>query len=148
MDSIRDMVLTKWHGILNLRRYPPSFHRARLAEELLEQREATTYISRLSETSDVLFTTSRARHQGSPVGRLPPLAAPHAAAYAYMLAKFTSRWAFYRAAGRLCGDDDVREVINPLKDEKLVAVAMRHGLDPVRFRKVAGLLRRVWPLLP
>lgn len=148
---MRDKILTRWHRMLNLRRYPPSFHRERLAEELAEVAKATGLINRLSETSDVLFTISRARFEGHPVGALPPLAAQTAPAYAYMLAKFTSRWAFYLTAAYIadrgrCGA--VREVVNPWKDEKLAAVAKRHGLEPVGFSRVAMALRRVWPLLP
>ena len=72
-------------------------------------------------------------------------------AYAYMLAKYTSRWAFYRTAALLCGAPDagaVREVVNPGKDSKLDDVAVRHGIDPIAFRRVGWWLRWVWPRLP
>ena len=72
---------------------------------------------------------------------------------AYMVAKFTLRWGFYRIAARLCGATrkewkGVREVINPAKDHKLGEVAARHGIDPDKFRNTGRMLRRVWPLLP
>ena len=151
MNGIRDKLLTRWHKMLNLRRYPSDFHHRRLTEELAEQHAATGPINKLSETSDVLFTISRARHEGHPVGVLPPLCPSHAPAYAYMLAKFTSRWGFYRTAAYLSGPrrrNAVREVVNPFKDEKLFDVALRHELDSRRFALVAVRLRRVWPLLP
>ena len=44
--------------------------------------------------------------------------------------------------------DRMCEVINPAKDAKLDAVAARHQICPIRFRRVGGRLRRVWPLLP
>lgn len=68
-----------------------------------------------------------------------------------MIGKFTLRWGFYRTAGLLCGVPRSRpicEVVNPAKVSKLDAVASRHPVDPVKFRRVAIRLRRVWPLLP
>ncbi|KAB5511701.1 hypothetical protein GE09DRAFT_1067588 [Coniochaeta sp. 2T2.1] len=67
------------------------------------------------------------------------------------VAKYTSRWSFYRPTALLYKAPrplTVREVINPAKDSKLDEVAGRHGIDPVRFRRVGGGLRSVWPLLP
>ena len=148
---MQDKFLTRWHKMLNLQRYPLPFHRARLAEELAEVDAATGVINRLSETSDVLFTISRSSFEGHPVAAVPPLTARNAPAYTYMLVKFTSRWGFYLAAAYLADRQRysaVREVVNPRKDEKLVAVAERHGLEPVGFSRVAVGLRRVWPLLP
>jgi hypothetical protein len=71
--------------------------------------------------------------------------------YAYMLAKYTLRWKFYRTTAILCNAphyDLVREVVNPSKDHKLDEVASRHQIDPVEFERVGRRLRRVWPLLP
>ena len=68
-----------------------------------------------------------------------------------MLAKYTSRWGFYRMAALLCGAPDaaaVREVVNPAKDSKLDEVAVRHGVNQAAFRRVGRTLRCVWPLLP
>lgn len=152
MNSARDAVLARWHRMLALAPHERTWYRDRLREELQEQRRAVRCIHRLSETSDVLFSISRARHDGFPICSLPPLAASqHSLVYAYMLAKYTSRWGFYRTAAFLCDAShyrSVREVVNPNKDEKLVAVACRHGMDPTRFTRVGRVLRRVWPLLP
>lgn len=146
-------LLRRWHRVLGLsRQSPPSWYRDRLREELRERREATGFWPKLSETSDVFFSISRARHDGFPVCRLPPFSASrHGHVYAYMLAKFTLRWAFYRTAAWLCrspGYASVREVVNPAKDGKLDEVAARHGINQAEFARVGRRLRRVWPLLP
>ena len=49
--------------------------------------------------------------------------------FAYMLAKFTLRWKFYRTAPIICNAphyDSVRKVVNPSKGQKLEEVASRH----------------------
>jgi len=133
------------------RQSPPSWYRDRLREELRERRSAKTSWQKLSETSDVFFSISRARYDGFPVRKLPPFVASRdTLLYTYMLAKYTLRWNFYRTAAVLCGTpyDRVREVVNPGKDYKLDEVASRYQIDPVEFRRVGRRLRRVWPLLP
>jgi len=148
-----DSLLTRWHKMLGLHRQVPSrWHRARLHEELRERRLAKTCLGRLSETSDVLFSISRAAHDGFPICRRPRLDVSRTGlAYSYMLLKYTSRWGFYRTAAMLCGvqhASTVREVVNPGRDGKLEVVAARHGIDPSAFRRVGRRLRWVWPLLP
>ncbi|KAB5533372.1 hypothetical protein GE09DRAFT_359541 [Coniochaeta sp. 2T2.1] len=145
--------LRRWHRMLGLpRQTPTTWYRDRVREELKERRSATTRIHRLSETADVFFAISRARHDGIYAWNLPPfVASRHLPVYVYMVAKYTSRWSFFRAAALVCKAPrplTVREVINPAKDRKLDEVAARHGVDPVRFRMVGGRLRWVWPLLP
>jgi hypothetical protein len=134
------------------RQSPPSWYRDRLREELRERRMAETPWQKLSETSDVFFSISRARYDGFPIRKLPPfVASRHVLLYAYMLAKYTLRWKFYRTAAILCNIhhyDLVREVVNPSKDHKLDEVASRYQIDPVEFKRVGRQLRRVWPLLP
>ena len=145
--------LQRWHKTLGLsRQSPPSWYRDRLSEELRERRAARTGLQRLTETSDVLFAISRARYDGFPLRSLPPFTiSRHGMVYGYMVAKYTLRWTFYRAAAMLCGVPrcrSVREVVNPAKDSKLEEVAVRHGIDAAKFRRVGSRLRRVWPLLP
>ncbi|KAL4899035.1 hypothetical protein BDW74DRAFT_171803 [Aspergillus multicolor] len=83
--------LKSWHNTLRLtRQTSASWHRARILEELRERRNARTPLEKLSETSDVLFSISRARHDGFAI-RLRPSVFLHPLAYGYMLAKFTSR---------------------------------------------------------
>ena len=148
-----DTILNRWHRLLGLaRQSPTTWYRDRLREELRERHAATTLCTRLSETSDVFFSISRARYDGHPICSLPPFVATrHGAVYAYMVAKYTSRWTFYRTAAWLCGSPRyhlVREVVNPAKNHKIDEVASRYGLEPSKFRRVAGKLRRIWPLLP
>ncbi|OAA65186.1 hypothetical protein SPI_01973 [Niveomyces insectorum RCEF 264] len=155
-------ILRTWFRMLGLtRQTPEAWHRARLREELVERRRArTAFWPHVSETADVLFCVRRAQYDGygavgarlpsavfrSPSGRL---------ATAYMLTKYTSRWAFYRVLVRLCGRPHlgreakvVREVVNPAKDAKLAVVAARHGIDAVAFVRMGQKLRKVWPFLP
>lgn len=146
-------LLKRWHRFLGLPQHsPPSWYRDRLREELQERRTAKTAWERLSETSDVLFSISRARYDGFPVRSLPNfVASRHVLVYAYMLAKYTMRWNFYRITAILCSAphyDRVREVVNPSKDSKIKEVASRHHIDTVKFQKVGRQLRRVWPLFP
>ncbi|KAI1471523.1 uncharacterized protein F4812DRAFT_181819 [Daldinia caldariorum] len=144
--------LRHWHKLLGLRRQSRlSWHRARLREELLERRDAKSALDKLSETAGVFFAISRATYEGFPVRTLPRFAASHLLVYVYMMAKYTSRWAFYRLAAFLCGAPGrgrVREVMNPAKDSKLDEVASRHNIDKHKFRRVGRRLRRVWPLFP
>ena len=153
MRPTGDALLKRWHGMLGLsRQSPPSWYRDRLREELRERRIAKTHWQKLSEASDVFFSSSRAQYDGFPVRKLPPfVTSRHVLVYAYMLAKFTSRWKFYRTVAIICNAphyDLVREVVNPSKDQKLEEVASRHQIDPVEFKRVGRQLRQVWPLLP
>ncbi|KAF7547478.1 hypothetical protein G7046_g8987 [Stylonectria norvegica] len=145
--------LRKWHRMLGLTRQTShSWHKDRLREELHERRTVVSFWRKLSETSDVFFSISRARYDGVPIRNLPPLTTPrHCLVYAYMLLKFTSRWKFYRIVARIAKAprcQSVREVVNPSKDHKLLEVAARHGIDSEHFLKVGRRLRRVWPLFP
>lgn len=146
-------ILKWWHKELGLaRQSPPSWYRKRLQEELQERRNAKTWLRKLSETSDVFFSISRAHYDGYPVRRLPSFGVVrHLPIYAYMLVKYTSRWRFYRTVAVLCNaprNDLVREVVNPDRDQKLEEVALRYQLDPIKFREVGCHVRRAWPLFP
>ncbi|KAL3476031.1 hypothetical protein BJX99DRAFT_228735 [Aspergillus californicus] len=146
-------MLRQWHGVLRLTRQPvASWHRDRVREELKERRMAETCGHRLSETSDVLFSLSRARYDGFPVRSVPcKVTLYYLLAHTYMVAKYTSRWSFYKVAAYLSGAPHyglVREVVNPKKSAKLDQVATRHQIDPMRFKAVSRQLLRVWPLFP
>lgn len=147
-----DTLLKAWYRMLGLQPHSsPSWYRDRYLEELQERREAKTLVDKLCETSDVFFVIIRSRYDGFPVRHQPPFALSHVLIYAYMMAKLTSRWAFYRTAAIICKAaraDLVREVVNPRKEYKLDQVATRHRIDPNKFREVCRLLRMVWPLLP
>ncbi len=141
----------RWHTVFGLpRKTLRPWHRARIREEFQERSEARSCLLRLSETADVVFSISRARHDGFPIAPLSAFRS-NALVYAYVVAKFSLRWGFYRVAASLCGRvwrGPVREVINPARDSKLADVAARQGVDVERFVRVARRLRWVWPLLP
>ena len=150
--TIGRLILQKWYHMLNLpRQSQRSWHLERYREELAELDGARTRLEKLSESSDVFFAISRAQHDGFPITDLPSFHTRHIAIYAYMLAKYTSRWAFYQVLAFLCkapSRSTVREVVNPSKDEKLEAVALRHNIDPTKFISTGHRLRRVWLLPP
>lgn len=129
-----------------------SWHHARIREELRERRHACSRLRRLSETADVFFSIQRARSEGVKTHDFPDVAGlDRAVVIGYVMAKFTSRWLFYRVAARLCGCAhyrSIREVVNPAKTGKLLEVAHRHRLDGAEFCRMAHRLRAVWPLLP
>ena len=148
-----ERLLRRWHGMMRLTRHGiPSWYKDRLREELRERRRADTYLRRLSETSDVFFSSLRARYDGYPVRKIPKaISFHHIIVYCYMLMKFTSRWKFYQTSALLCREPRhlrICEVVNPSKDAKLKEVATRHGIDPDRFAAAGRRLRPVWPLLP
>ncbi|KAK7752274.1 hypothetical protein SLS62_005810 [Diatrype stigma] len=139
--------------MLGLPQFPQAWYRDRLQGELQERREAKTPLAKLSETADVFFIITRAQNDGKPVRELPPFAISHLLIYAYMVAKLTLRWGFYRVAGYLCKSkgeryEPIREVVNPAKNHKLYTVAARHDVDDEEFVQKCIWLRRVWPLLP
>lgn len=145
--------LRKWYALLGLAKHPSkSWYRDRIVEEMKERRTATTTLQQLSETSDVLFSMTRALYDGQYTKRPPPVrTAMHFLNYTYMVAKYTSRWGFYQVAARLSHGayrTSVREVVNPAKDAKLFEVASRHRVDTQSFVLVARRLRMIWPLLP
>ncbi|KAI0401089.1 hypothetical protein F4802DRAFT_601363 [Xylaria palmicola] len=140
--AIAEMFLCQWHRILNLpTQSPPSWYSDRYHEELEELEDAKSRLEKISEESDVFFTLSRAKYDGYPVADLPAFEARHVPIYGYMLAKYTSRCAFYHVLALLCGAPScstVREVVNPTKDEKLEVVARRHLIDPEKFKTTAN----------
>ncbi|KAI0114299.1 hypothetical protein GGR51DRAFT_556154 [Nemania sp. FL0031] len=152
LRSVGMSILFQWHKLLGLPRQSlRSWHQERFREELEELNEANNWLERISEASDVLFAISRARYDGFPIADIPSLRPSNIIIYGYMIAKYTSRWAFYRTLAFLSGapvTSKVREVVNPTKDQKLEAVARRHHIDPERFKSTGRRLRRVWLLFP
>ena len=142
-----------WLRMLSLPRQTQlSWHQKRVSEELQERRHADSSWSRLSETSDVLFSVIRAGHDGFLFHRFSSLFRFRCSlVWVYMLVKYTSRWCFFKATAALCNArhwKSVCEVVNPSKDEKLADVAHRHSINHKKFQRVSRWLRTVWPLLP
>lgn len=153
MRSMGQTVIHYWLRVLNLpRQSQMSWHRSRLQEELQERRHAEAGWPKLSETADVLFSIKRAQYDGFTLRSIHGLAGIRVApVYIYMVAKYTSRWCFFRAAAFACNAKNyssIREVINPIRDQKVAEVALRHQIDPQRFQRICRQLRQAWPLLP
>jgi hypothetical protein len=131
-----------------MRGYDRQWHRNDIKAELGELRLAEGRLSRVSELSDVLYTSSRAAHNGfeTHVMRFfrqrPWLLGALAL---YMIPKYSSRWILYRAAAY---PSKINEVRNPWKDIKLYEIAEKGNIDKERFVIRCRKLRRVWPLLP
>ena len=143
---------TSLQDIRTTRTFLDNYHQDRSHEEILELQAATTYVEKLSEASDVLFSDIRAKHDGFTLEEVPQSVVPCGAlTYAYMVGKFRLRWMFYRITAFFCGiphHRSVNEVVNSGKNHKPEGVAIRHNIDPVLFRKVAGRVGWVFPLLP
>lgn len=152
MHLVGQTMVRLWLKMLNLpRQSQASWHRDRLREELQELRHAKTTLARLSESSDILFSITRAQYDGFAPRRIPFSAYQITPICAYMLAKFTSRWLFFKVAALMCKENhwkSIREVVNPSKENKVVYVAFRHRIDPKEFQRISCELRRIWPLFP
>ncbi|EKV06529.1 hypothetical protein PDIG_77260 [Penicillium digitatum PHI26] len=153
MSSSGRAPLRWWFAMLNLQRQSyVSWHRDRIREELCERRIAESCWQKRSETADVLFSITRARYDGFSIRNPSCLSGIHSSPiYMYMLAKYTSRWSFFKVAAFFCNARHwnlVNEVVNPSKDHKLREVASRHEIDQKDFHRVSCRLRRIWPLLP
>ncbi|KAL4939265.1 hypothetical protein BDV06DRAFT_231136 [Aspergillus oleicola] len=147
-------LLHNWLKALSLPRISNrTWHLSRLSEELAERAAAETPLARLSETADILFTLSRAKHDGAPIqlrfytcfysnhhlqsqskprsqvlgiglrGGLPWSKPYNILAKCYMLGKFTSRWSFYRVAALCAGKREWRGVREVVNPRKQSKVA-------------------------
>lgn len=153
MRSVGQVFTFFWMRALDLPKISQtSWHRDRIREELLERRHAKPGLPKFSETSDVLFTVKRAHYDGTTLRPLYLLTGVSLApVYAYMIAKYTSRWCFFKFAAFACqfpNYNTVCEVVNPSKDHKVDEVAHRHNIDAQQFRQACRRLRQIWPLFP
>jgi hypothetical protein len=99
------------------------WHQARFDEELAELSEATNFIERISEASDVCFAIHRARYDEFPLATNSACPAPRILGqqpglvmssfiYAYMLAKYTSKVDILPNGGEI---NRVGEVVESLR---------------------------------
>lgn len=123
-----------------------AWHQEDQSSELKEFQEATSWLSRWSESSDVVFTNLRS-HWDEVFLEFPLSRWRFATGYAYGLFKYTLRFLFYRRLGKKFGKD-VRAIRNPARIEKLRTLAEMHGIDPDTFVAEAKRMRYFWPLLP
>ncbi|EED17920.1 hypothetical protein TSTA_117060 [Talaromyces stipitatus ATCC 10500] len=112
-------------------------HYDRLREEEQELCEAQTYPEKICEASDVVFSISRAQHDGSDIQPLHNFFdRKYMPVYLYVFGKFSSRWLFHITASLLChAPHVVREVVNPTKNRKVIRSCTRHQIDPVQFTR-------------
>ena len=123
------------------------WHLNDIADELKELDEATGFIDRWSEYSDVVYTVTRGRWTGHHIPS--PLHKKHFIyGSLYMFPKYSLRWAFYSRAGKKAGANrKVTEVRNPKKIHKLHHIANKYDLDEDIFVQACKKQLKYWPLL-
>jgi hypothetical protein len=137
-----------WHNMLNMPKEDRAWHERDMADEMAEYFEDQNLIMKWSELSDVTYTCSRGRWSGHDM-KFPFARWQYALGLVYMYPKYTSRWLFFRRAGKKLGaSKSVDEVRNPRKVAKLHSIAERYGLDKDDFQNVCAKQLKYWPLLP
>lgn len=137
-----------WHSLLDMRKHDADWHRQDIADELRELKEARDFWSRWSETSDVVYTVTRARWSGHKSFAWPLEGWKFWWGAAYMFPKYTSRWLFFYMLGKKLGaKQKVTAVRNPKKVHKLRDVAAQFGIDSKSFEETATRWLTWWPLL-
>ena len=137
-----------WQNMINMPQQDCVWHEQDLAEEMAEYYESQSTIMKWSELSDVVYACSRARWSGHII-RFPLKPWQYVLGAVYMYPKYTSRWLFFRRAGKkLAASSSVDEVRNPTKTAKLHSIAKRYGLNKHHFQRVCEKQLKYWPLLP
>lgn len=137
-----------WHNMLNMPKEDRAWHERDMADEMAEYFEDQNLIMKWSELSDVAYTCSRGRWSGHDI-TFPFARWQYALGVIYMYPKYTSRWLFFRRAGKKLGaSKSVDEVRNPRKAAKLHSIAERYVLDKDDFQNVCEKQLKYWPLLP
>lgn len=142
------MIVQIWHNWVNQPKKPRDWHEQDIADELAELAACYSFVNRWSETSDVVYTVTRARWSGHdltfPISRRQVIFG-----YIYMYPKYNLRVLFFRRAGRKAGASDVlQSVRNPKKVEKLAKIAEKNKLASDQFIEICQRQLRYWPLLP
>ena len=131
-----------------MERHDLPWHEADIRDELNEFEEATGFIDRWSEASDVVYTYTRAGWDGYTEIKFPISKMNFYTGLLYMFPKYSLRAAFYRKLGRkLDKNVKIREVRNPKKIEKLKYIAEKYHLDPEKFTEEAEKLMKRWVFL-
>ena len=136
-----------WHELLNMERHDEPWHVNDVADEYQELLEARGWVNRWSEYSDVVYTVTRGRWGGhdieSPLARWQFIYGS-----VYMFPKMTSRYLFFRRAGKRAGAGRVmREIRNPKKVHKLEKLAKLYEVEPEVFVGICERQLKYWPLL-
>ena len=128
-------LINKWHSILDMPKKDFDWHKADIAEELKEFKEAKGLINKWSELSDVVYTCTRTHWSGHQNIEYPFGKVSFCVGLLYMFPKYSLRWKFYRVLGKKIDKNaKLTEVRNPKKIEKLEHIAKKYNLDPVIFK--------------
>lgn len=141
-------MIEKWHDWLNMPKYDQRWHDNDMQDELKEYQVEANILKKWSEVSDLVYTYTRAKWTGHkldfPLGRFE-----YFLGVIYMFPKYTSRYLFFRKAGKKVNSQVVvREVRNPKRMQKLEEIAATYRLDKTKFSKTCKRQLRYWPLLP
>jgi hypothetical protein len=142
------MIIKAWFDWLDMPKYDEKWHQDDMADELAEYHEAPNLLYKISEASDVTYTYERAKWSGHSTVDFPLSKRAYYAGLVYGAGKYTSRFLFFKVAGKRSGAFDLRSVRNPKKVKKLHDIATKANLDPVKFQKICEKQLRYWPLLP
>ncbi len=131
-------------------KFDKAWHEADMADELAEYEEETKLLKKWSEASDVVYTYTRAKWSGLDLS-FPLMPYQYLLGLLYMLPKYSSRFLFFRGAGRKAGaDKDIRCVRNPKKLHKLDDVVDEQNIEVSldTLKAICKRRRKYWPLLP
>lgn len=136
-----------WHNLLDMERKDEEWHLQDVQDELAELKEASGFIDRWSEYSDVVYTVTRGRWGGfntpSPLGKWQFMYGS-----IYMFPKYSMRWLFFNRAGvKADSKRKMTEVRNPQKLHKLEHIANKYNVDSKHFTDICRRQLRYWPLL-
>jgi hypothetical protein len=135
--------------MLGMPKHDKEWHMQDIADEIRELKESRSLIYRWSESSDIVYTVTRAWWSGYPDIQSPITGVSFYLAALYMIPKYSLRRLFFRKVGRrMNSSKPVTEVRNPRKTHKLVNIAGYYQLDPNKFVAECNRLLRFWPLLP
>lgn len=136
-------LLNRFHTKLGMKKYDETWHETDMADELNEYQEAHGLIHLWSELSDVVYTYTRAIWSGHTTITFPFSKGKFYLGIIYMIPKYTLRWRFFKDLGNIISPGiDIREVRNPMKKEKLAAIAEKYNVDPAVFQAKASRLIR------
>ena len=141
-------IIKKWHSRIDMPKKDFDWHKADIAEELQEYKEASGLLNRWSEVSDVVYTYTRAIWSGHKNLKYPLSQISFYVGLLYMFPKYTLRWKFYRVLGhKIDKNIKITQVRNPRKLEKLKIIAEKHNINPEQFIAEANKLMKKWIFL-
>lgn len=141
-------MINKWHSLLGMVKYDESWHKNDVATELEEYNQENNLIKKWSELSDVVYTCTRGRWSGYDL-EFPLSKSGFYLGAIYMFPKYTSRWLFFRHAGKKArAHRPVHEVRNPRKTHKLDQIAERNDINKKLFQEICEKQLSHWILLP